>query len=81
MKMSITLSHFPMDRLEPFKEAVAQYAKCDIRVSADNSVEVACEADMIKCQEVVIISDLYWSGGEIGGQKKKESHEEAGQPE
>lgn len=76
MRMSITLSHFPMSHLELFKEAVAQYAKCDIRANADGSVEVACEADMIKCQEVVIISDLYWSGGEIGGQKEKESHEE-----
>lgn len=76
MKMNITLSRFPIDRLEKFKEAVSQFAKCDIRIDNENNVSVFCEADMIKCQEVVIISDLYWSGGELGGQKDKEKRKE-----
>lgn len=70
MKMSITLSNFPMSRLSRFIQEVNKYAQCAIEVEGEDTVLVSCEADMVKCQEVVIISDLYWSGGELNDEEE-----------
>ena len=62
MKMQITLSNFPMSRLEEFQQQVSKFAKVIIQVGGEDTVFLTCDADMVACQKVVIISDLYWGG-------------------
>lgn len=68
--MLISLSNFDMARLEEFKEAIDKHAKVNVRQIGED-VTVECEADMITCQKVVIISDLFWGGDEIGKAEKE----------
>ncbi len=72
MRMDISLSNFPMSQLEHFTRAVNKYAKVEVTTDNAGTVNILCEADMVKCQEVIIIADLYWSGGELNVQEKEE---------
>ena len=65
MKMSISLANFDETRLNEFKKAISKHAKVNVR-QIGSDVTIDCEADMVTCQKVVIISDLYWGGDEIG---------------
>lgn len=64
MRMSIDLAGFPMSRFEDFKEQVNRYAKVNLMVGGEDTVFLSCDADMIKCQQVIIIADLYMEGGD-----------------
>ena len=63
MKMTISLSGFPMNLLQDYIKEVNKYTKCTIQVGGEDTIFVTCEASMTECQQVVIISDLYQEGG------------------
>ena len=67
--MQITLPYMSEERVEELKVALNKHAKVLVRRTR-KEVIVECDADMIECQKVVIISDLYW-GGEKCEEKKK----------
>ena len=58
MKMSITICGFPMLLLETMKRDLSKYAKCEV-IQLGTDVKIVCEADLVKCMEVIAISDKY----------------------
>lgn len=64
MKMSLTLSNFPMLFFELFTKELAKYAEYSIQVGGEDTVFLTCNADMVKCMEVVAIADKYAFGGD-----------------
>lgn len=58
LKMSVTLSDFPMSLLDDMKQELHKYTKCEIKQSG-TEVQISCTADMVKCMEVVAIADKY----------------------
>ena len=63
MKMTISLSSFPIRLLQDYIKEVNKCTKCTIQVGGEDTVFVTCEAGATKCQQVVFISDLYQEGG------------------
>lgn len=58
MKMSITISDFPLLLLDTMKQDLSRYAECEVtQLGAD--VKIVCTANMVKCMEVIAISDKY----------------------
>lgn len=59
MKATLTLSDFPMEYFEMFKNDIEQYVKAFIQVGGPDTVFVTFEADVVHAQEAIIICDKY----------------------
>lgn len=58
MKMSITITDFPMLLLESMTRELKKHADCEIhQFGAD--VNICCKEDVVKCMEVIAIADKY----------------------
>ena len=61
--MQITLPYFSDERVEELRVALNKHAKVLVRKTR-KEVIIECDGTMVECQKVVIISDLYWGGGQ-----------------
>lgn len=62
MKMQMTLDNFPMEYFDTFVNEVNSHTQCHIQVGGEDTVFLACDANMIKCQIIVVICDRYRFG-------------------
>lgn len=58
MKMALFIDGFPEKLLENMQRDIAKYADC-LTQQHGKTVLVQCEADLVKCMEVIAIVDRY----------------------
>ena len=58
--MSLKLPGFPMKFYDNYIDALANYTECNVQVGGEDTVFVNCSANVVKCMEVVAITDLYY---------------------
>jgi hypothetical protein len=56
--MKLTLEDFPMDSFDFMKSELARHAKCKITKSG-TKVMIFCDADVVKCMEVIAIANMF----------------------
>lgn len=59
MKVSLTISDFPMAVYDDFVKRLRPYVDANIQVGGGDTVFVTFEADVVHAQEAIIICDLY----------------------
>lgn len=64
MRMCLVIPDFPFEQVENLKARVNTFVLCNIQYDGKN-VSVSCDADLVKCMEVISITDLYqfYGGG------------------
>lgn len=58
MKMALFIDDFPLKLLENMQRDIAKHADC-LTKQHGKTVLVQCEADLVKCMEVIAIVDKY----------------------
>ena len=58
MKLSILIANYPLLLLDLMKEELAKYTECEVLVLGCD-VKIMCQADVVKCMEVIAIADKY----------------------
>ena len=58
MKLAVTISDFPLPLLDSMKQRLEKVAPCDI-LQSGSEVSVTCNAEMVKCMEVIAVVDKY----------------------
>ena len=71
MRMCLTIPDFPFDQLERLKARVNTFVPCNVQYDGKN-VSVSCEADLVRCMEVISVTDLFQF---YGGDKSEDSAE------
>lgn len=69
MRMCLVIPDFPFEQVERLKERVNAFASCNVQYDGKN-VSVSCEADLVKCMEVISVTDLFQF---YGGEKDEDS--------
>ena len=60
VKMKLILERFPMDSLEHMRNELARHAECVITINKKGTgIIVSCDADVVKCMEVIVITNLF----------------------
>lgn len=64
MRMCLVIPDFPFEQVENLKARVNTFVLCTVQYDGKN-VSVSCDADLVKCMEVISITDLYqfYGGG------------------
>lgn len=59
MKMKLLIEQFPMDSLDYMKSELKRYAECTVDQLGANNILISCDADVVKCMEVLVIADKF----------------------
>lgn len=64
MRMCLTIPDFPFEQVGTLIARVSTFANCVVQYDGKN-VAVSCDADLVKCMEVISVTDLFqFYGGE-----------------
>ena len=58
MKMTLGIEQFPMSSLDALKNDLKRFAECEV-LPVSTDVQVTCNANVVKCMQVVAIVDRY----------------------
>ena len=72
MRMCLVIPDFPFEQVEQLTARVNTFAPCNVQYDGKN-VSVSCEADLVKCMEVISVTDLFQF---YGGEKNENSTED-----
>lgn len=73
MRMCLTIPDFPFEQVEQLKARVNTFADCSVQYDGKN-IAISCDADLVKCMEVISVTDLFqFYGGEKGDDSSQSS--------
>ena len=72
MRMCLTIPDFPFEQVKVLSERVNTFTPCTVQYDGKN-IAISCDADLVKCMEVISVTDLFQFYGGEGVEKDNSS--------